>query len=768
MTGSPRAFFAGFICALVQAQAAPETVVHAFGNFPYGARPHSALARAAAGSFYGTTYSGGSADLGAVFELDASGHYKVLHNFQGGADGAKPYAPVTAGPAGDLYGTTYKGGPANAGMVYKLDASGKETVLYSFTGGADGANPYAGVIADSAGNLYGTTYQGGAKNAGVVYKIDPAGQETVLYSFTGGADGGLPQAGLIADASGNLYGTALSGGAANCENLGCGVVYKINPAGQETVLYTFTGQKDGANPAAGVVADPAGNLYGTTRYGGVTRCIRGCGVVYKLSPSGLETVLYTFTLGSGGSNPTAGVVLDAAGNLYGTTDSGGANLVGTVYEVDSAGGFQVVYAFPAGNEHPLPNTGLVLDNSGNLYGTTSNGDLAPEGVIYELQQSGNMVTLYTFPPAASGTNPWAGVTRDAAGNLYGTTFTGGTYNAGTVFKVDSGGQETVLYSFTGGADGGYPEGGVVLDPAGNLYGATYGGGVSYLGSDACAYLGCGVVFELDTAGRETVLYSFTGSTDGGSPQFGVILDAEGNLYGTAAGSDAGGVVYKVTPSGQETTLCYLSGEYGSVPASGLIADAAGNFYGTTVFGGPSGTGMIYTVGPQGSLTVLYSFLSTNGGRSGPDGLYPSGGVVMDSAGNLYGTTSGGGAHDSGVVYRLDPASELTVLYSFTGKDDGGWPGGSLALDTAGNLYGTTEYGGGHLDRCPEVKPGPGGCGVVFLLDPAGLEQVLHAFTGLDGALPFSGVIVDGAGNLYGTAYQGGAADGGVVFKVTLQ
>ena len=770
MTGSPLAFLAGAICALVHAQAAPETVIHGFGNFPYGASPYAALTRDAAGNFYGTAKAGGSANLGVVFEFDSSGSYKVLHSFQGGNDGAKPYAPVTTGPTGDLFGTTYKGGSANAGVVYKLDASGKETVLYSFTGGADGANPYAGVIADSAGNLYGTTYQGGAANAGVVYKISPSGQESVLYSFTGGGDGGLPHAGLILDAAGNLYGTTLSGGAANCENLGCGVVYKIDPSGHETVLYAFTGRKDGANPAAGVIADPVGNLYGTTQYGGVTRCTRGCGVVYMLSPSGQETVLYTFTLGEGGSNPTAGVVRDGTANLFGTTDYEGAHGVGTVYKLDSANEFQVMYAFPTGaHENPsLPNTGLVLDTAGNLYGATSSGDLAPEGLIYELQQSGNMTTLSTFPPADGGTNPYAGVTRDAAGNLYGTTAYGGANNAGTVFEIDSAGKETVLYSFTGGADGGYPQGGVVLDSAGNLYGSTYGGGGGGLGSDSCVYGGCGVVFKLDTAGQETVLYSFTGGMDGELPQFGVILDAEGNLYGTAAVIDVGGVVYKVTPSGQETALCYLTGEYGSVPASGLIADAAGNLYGTTVFGGPSNAGVIYKVDPQGNETVLYSFPSTNEGRSGPDGLYPSGGLVLDPAGNLYGTTSRGGAHDDGAVYRLNPAGQLAVLYSFKGETDGGWPGGSPALDTAGNLYGTTEYGGGHLDRCPAVKLEPGGCGVVFLIDPAGQEQVLHGFTGLDGADPLGGVILDPAGNVYGTTYWGGAADAGVVFRVGLQ
>jgi uncharacterized repeat protein (TIGR03803 family) len=198
-----------------------------------GANPYAPLARAPAGNLHGTTNQGGSADLGVVFLLTPTGTMKVLHSFQGGTDGANPYAGVALDSAGSLYGTTYGGGAANVGVVYKLDTSGHETLLYSFTGGADGANPYSGVVLDSAGNLYGTTYNGGASKAGVVYKVSPAGQETVLYTFTGGTDGGNPYAGVTFDSAGNLYGTAMHGGSAGY--YAAGVVYKLDPTGQETV-----------------------------------------------------------------------------------------------------------------------------------------------------------------------------------------------------------------------------------------------------------------------------------------------------------------------------------------------------------------------------------------------------------------------------------------------------------------------------------------------------------------------------------------------------
>ncbi len=212
------------------------------------------------------------------------------------------------------------GGGASAAPV--------ETVLYSFTGspeGPDGALPDSGLIADSSGNLYGTTVEGGASGQGTVFKLSPGGIETVLHSFTGfPSDGAYPEAGLIADSSGNLYGTTVDGGASGCfgvGGVGCGVVFKLSPGGTLTVLHSFTGGSDGATPVAGLIVDSSGNLYGTTPQGGVGSCTRGCGVVFKLSPNGTETVLYSFTGGSDGSGPAGGLITDSSGNLYGHDSS---------------------------------------------------------------------------------------------------------------------------------------------------------------------------------------------------------------------------------------------------------------------------------------------------------------------------------------------------------------------------------------------------------------------------------------------------------------
>ena len=301
-------------------------MLYAFTGGADGANPAAYAAagviRDSAGNLYGTTRDGGTG-YGVVFKLDTAGQETVLHSFTGGIDGAYPVGGVIRDSAGNLYGTAAAGGTAGAGVVFKVNKAGKQTVLYAFRGGDDGGNPDAGVIRDSAGNLYGTTQTYGAENVGVVYKLDTAGNETVLHSFTGGADGGHPYpGGLIRDSAGNLYGTASNGGTANV-----GVVYKLNKAGKEKVLYSFT-CSGGCYPDAGVIRDSAGNLYGTTTLGG-----GGSGVVFKLDTTGQETVLYSFTGGADGSIPYGGLISDPAGNLYGTTYYGGAANAGAVYKL---------------------------------------------------------------------------------------------------------------------------------------------------------------------------------------------------------------------------------------------------------------------------------------------------------------------------------------------------------------------------------------------------------------------------------------------------
>jgi uncharacterized repeat protein (TIGR03803 family) len=364
------------IQTVASAQApASEIVLHNFPG-PDDGNPSARVIQDSAGNFYGTTYYGGTAKAGVVYRLDTTGHYTVLYNFMGGADGYYPYAGVIQDSAGNLYGTTISGGTAGWGTVYKLDPTGHETVLHSFTGGADGSGPYAGVIGDSAGNLYGTTEVGGTANQGVVYKLDSAGHETVLYSFMGGADGSEPFAGVIGDSAGNLYGTTRSGGTG-----GIGVVYKLDPTGHEMVLHSFIGA-DGNYPAAGVIRDSAGNLYGTTEYGGT----EGFGVVYKLDSTGHETVLHSFPGGADGAVPSGGVIRDSAGNLYGTTQQGGSAWgYGVVYKLDSSGQETVLHSFSGTDGGGVPIAGLILGPGGNLFGTTYDYGKYGGGVLFAIK-----------------------------------------------------------------------------------------------------------------------------------------------------------------------------------------------------------------------------------------------------------------------------------------------------------------------------------------------------------------------------------------------
>jgi len=376
----------------------------------------------------------------------------------------------------------------------------------------------------------------------------------VLHTFHG-SDGVNPIGQFVLDSAGNIYGTTGEGGSGNCENFGCGTAFKMSKVGKLLWQHSFSGT-NGRAPVAGLLRDAAGNLYGTTGYGGKLNnhiCPDGirCGVVFELDKSGQETVLHKFTGPPDGYIPQALLVGDSAGNLYGTTYLGGASGgYGTVFKVDAKGGETILHSFAG----------------------------PPDG-------GGDGAYVYT------------GVIRDETGNLYGVTDAGGEYGGGTVFKLDSAGGETLLYSFECGADGCGPDSVLLADAAGNLYGTTKdGGNLSCGGGD-----GCGVVYKLSPQENggwvETVLYSFcslSSCTDGSLPFKGpLVRDANGSLYGTAMwGGNSGcndtgcGVVFKLDAAGKETVLhTFTGGSDGAYPYSGLTMDSAGNLYGAALEGG---------------------------------------------------------------------------------------------------------------------------------------------------------------------------------------
>jgi uncharacterized repeat protein (TIGR03803 family) len=383
-----------------------------------------------------------------------------------------------------------------------LSASSSQTakfkVLHAFAPGSDGENPYNGVVFDAAGNLYGTTIRGGTgygTRCGTVFELVPSGsgwEERILYNFPACIG---PTGPLAMNATGSLYGTTLGGGNSSC---GCGTAYELTPTSDgwtQKIIHSFVGgTTDGQDPYSGLIEDSAGNLYGTTYLGGA----HGDGTVFELKPKAgggwEEKVLHHFNRQVDGSNPVAGLTLDAAGNLWGTSDQGGIHGLGAVFKLTPSGSnwiLKTVYAFKTADRTSYLLTGVTPD-AGILYGTTPFGGDRFKGDVFSLTPTGggwNFSTVYSFTDGRDGTGPESALSIDKAGNLYGTTLSGGAHNLGTVYKLTLANgvwTKTKLHSFTGGNDGDGPTGNLVLDSSGNLYGTAEYGGVG----------GAGVVFEI--------------------------------------------------------------------------------------------------------------------------------------------------------------------------------------------------------------------------------------------------------------------------------
>lgn len=724
--------------------------------------------------------------------------YTDLLDFNSGTGGGNPQGALLLS-GNTLYGTTVNYGTGGQGTVFSVNTDGTGyTTLYNFTGGNDGATPY-GQLVLSGGVLYGTTAGGGADSVGTVFAVNTNGSGfQTLYTFTDGSDGGNPQAGLVL-AGKTLYGTAQYGG-----EYGNGAIFSVNTDGTGfTTLYSFMYSSDGAIPSAGLALSGA-TLFGTAEYGGDY----GYGTVFSVDTNGDNfATLYSFTDGSDGGNPDAGLIV--SGNmLYGTTPTAGASDAGIIFSIETnSGNFATVHSFTAGDDGGTPEGGVVLEG-GTLYGTTEYDGAANFGTVFSVNTNGGgFTTLYDFADYSSGVYPSAGLTL-AGLTVYGTAADGGADGIGTVFSIAlpcpnislspatlPDGKETVNYYEPITASGGVAPitfaltagstlpGGVSLSPGGVLSGVVSSIGIYNFGISGTDANGCPATnyYTIQTGPSPLdelhgFSYPFDSTNSDGASPSGVVL-AGNTLFGTAevGGTSADGTIFAVNTDGTGFTTLHnfsatsTSNAYsgtnkdGSVPSAGVIA--SGNMlYGTAQYGGTGGDGTVFAVKSDGTgFTTLHSF-TVEVNYTNTDGSYPVSKLILDGS-TLYGTTPSGGLYGEGTVFSVKTdGSDFATLYDFTGGSDGAYPECGLILSGT-TLYGTTEFGGNSYDGTVfAINTDGTGFTNVYSFSEEYWDPAIDASTNGDGANP-TGELVRAGNTLYGVAQAGGAGSEGTVFAV---
>jgi len=776
------------------------TTLYSFSTVQDGADPVAGVVLSIDGqTLYGTTTFGGIQDAGVVFSVQTDGStvppLSPLYTLTGGSDGGSPNGGVILDPTGAiLYGTTARGGiaaqPAGYGTIFSFNiGTGVFTTLYTFTGGNDGAEPL-GALVLSGNTLYGTTLNGGNSGGGTVFAVKTDGSTaaplTPLYAFTYGSDGGGPLAGLILDPTGTiLYGTTADSSTVP------GTIFAVKTDGSTVAplrpLHSFNGGSDGAFPHSGLILDATGTiLFGTAAYGGSAYEYAGYGTVFALNTNGAGfTTLYTFTDGSDGAEPDAGLMLASTDDtLYGMASAGGSSSNGTVFSFSLAP--EVAPSFSDLSSHDIV-AGSTVTLSGNLSYGGAVPVYPPQGDPIAVTIDGNTQTATLTDSTGDFSLSYNASIIPLSGTPYTITYSYGgdvlllpASDTSTTLKVNQCAPTSTLYALTGLSDGANPPAGVVLS-GGKLYGTSFNGGV-VLSNGAVG----GALFSLNTDGTDiTPLHDFTGQSDvgtgslsdGAQPEGGVIFSSDGKtLYGTTSegGTEGGGTIFSFNIETLFYTNLYdflgPTDAGGYSPLAGLILSGDGQtLYGTTVYGGhPSGEGygtvFSFNIGTK-VYTPLYAFMG------GSDGGYPLAGVVLSADGQtLYGTAYVGGSQSGysghGTVFAVktdgSTTAPLTPLYTFTGGSDGDQPYAGLVLSGDGKtLYGTTYFGG--------INAGYFGYGTLFAVQTDGSTEAqaplnpVHAFTGGDdGGYPNSALILDPTGTiLYGTTTIGGISVGSV-------
>ncbi len=743
-----------------------ETLVQ-FYNGP--GNPTGALVQGPDGNFYGTAPEGGSYNCGLVFKMTPGGVITPLVTFTGTTGnrrGANPYAGLVLGRDGNFYGMTKAGGSMFNGTIFKMAPDGTLTTLIDFagdTGPHRGAGGRYALIEGRDGNLYGTTPFGGVNEAGTAFSVTPAGVLTTLVDFAG-SNGYRPNASLVEGDDGNFYGTTESGGSG-----GAGTVFRLTPAGVITVLKNFVSDFAGPSgrwPEAALVKGNDGNLYGTTSSGGSS----GYGTIFRISLAGDFTTLAELTGASGahpGSYPYS-LVKSNDGNFYGTTQYG-VSSNGTIFKMTPTGVITVLATFDdtlGPNPGSQPEAPLVQGADGNFYGATSSGGSGGRGTFFKVTPTGSLTTLNELTVDGTsvglvGSQPVANLVQASNGNFYGSTRFGGTKGLGTIFKMTPDGAFTSLAAFSGNqgvADrGAYPLGALVEHPNGNLYGASSSGGA----------VGAGTVFKITPAGAMSLvadLYGTTGPQLGADSEAALVRHPNGSLYGTTqtGGASNQGTIFTIAPNGSFSTIVEFTGNgvtnRGALPKAALLLANDGNFYGTTAGGGSANAGTVFRMTPAGVVTTLVDF---PGQFAFDSAAAPTGALVQGSDNNFYGTVSvGGSSFQYGSIFKMTPAGVLTKLVDFTGTggaNRGAKPSGALVLGSDGNFYGTT-VAGGNSDS-----------GTIFKMTPAGVMTTVVEFTQSGdfnaGAQPGTALVLGNDGNFYGVAGGGGAGGNGTVFRL---
>ena len=685
------------------------------------------------GILYGTMVTGGSYNLGTIFQITTNGLLSILVSFNG-TNGANPYANVIQASDGNFYGTASAGGQYNLGTIFVWNTNAGLVNLVSFNR-TNGASPYSGLIETTAGSFLGTCYSGGDSNNGTIFQASANGDLTTVISFSG-TNGSYPKTGLNKASDGFLYGTTVSGGMFNQ-----GTVFQFQGNGVLNQIYSFDGT-NGSSPCSGVIRASDGLLYGTCQYGGA----QGYGNVYKLTTNGVVNSIFSFDYARG-SQPKAALVETTPGTFFGTTSDGGTYNgglyinSGTVFKITSAGAL-TTYPFSV-YDGWYPQSGFIKASDGNLYGTTYNCYNSSSGTIYRFRTNGVLTLLANFT-STNGYGPVDNLVTGDDGCLYGTTTAGGDFGRGIFYRITTNGVVTKLASFSG-SPGEYPSGKLVAGGSGLFYGISVNS-ISYSGR----------VYIANTNGTITTLTTLSSSTQ---PNKDLIMGPDNALYGTTREGGAGscGSIFRVTTNGNLSTLYSLASS-NAFPDSGVSVGPDGSFYGTSV-------NTVYRCTTGGVFTTLLTVKSNSIYQGAP---YFSA-LTICSNGMMYAMTVYGGnaAHGPGsgygTVIQLSTNGNYTPLLLFNGTN-----GMNMVeveppvLGTDGALFGISPHGGiGYNGNNTSGK------GIAFRLTTNG------TFTPLilcDTNTKVSGTFnLGNDGQLYCVGYQNGAGNSGSsVFRLDLR